>query len=41
MMRNAGNAPSFESIDTNSDGSISPEEFQTQQMKHMGQGKMK
>jgi Ca2+-binding EF-hand superfamily protein len=35
-MKNAGNAPSFEDIDSNNDGMISPEEFQQHQMQRRG-----
>ena len=35
MMRNVGNAPTFESIDTDSDGTVTPAEFNTHQMNRM------
>ncbi|WP_353049833.1 EF-hand domain-containing protein [Sulfurovum zhangzhouensis] len=37
MLKNAGNAPSFADIDTNSDGKITTEEFQA----HQQQNRMK
>jgi hypothetical protein len=35
MMRNAPNAPDFESIDTNADGKVTPEEFAAHQAARM------
>ena len=35
QMRNAGNAPTFDMVDTNKDGFIDANEFQIQQQKNM------
>lgn len=35
QMRNAGNAPTFEMVDTNKDGIVDIKEFQVQQQKNM------
>jgi len=40
MMRNAGNAPTFEQLDANKDGAISPEEFNVFRQQRMNQGRM-
>jgi hypothetical protein len=34
-MKNAANAPTFEDIDTNGDGGVSPEEFSAHQAERM------
>jgi Ca2+-binding EF-hand superfamily protein len=37
QMRNLANAPSFESIDSDGNGEVSPDEFNTAQMAHRQQ----
>jgi hypothetical protein len=34
-MKNLANAPSFDDIDTNDDGSVSPDEFSAHQAEHI------
>ena len=41
MMKNAANAPTFEMIDSNNDGAISPEELSKYQQKKMQQMRQK
>jgi hypothetical protein len=36
-MKHAGSMPTFEDIDTDADGKVSPEEFATHQAAEMGQ----
>jgi len=40
MMRNAGNAPTFEQLDVNKDGVISPDEFNAYRQQRMNQRRM-